>query len=252
VPDGSFSYVPAAGFDGLDNFGYTVTDTEGDSASGTATVEVDQPPAFVQDSPPLTATAGQPYGYTFAVTGAPTPIVSLAPGSPPWLSADPVTGALTGTPPVGTTSFSYAVTAASILGTATAGPFTVAVSPPPRKADLRATLSCPGTLAVGGGGDCVLTVANAGPDTARTVTAGISLTGQLAETGCTGCIRSHRVFTWRLATLAPGGSVSFTLGVQGARPGQAAVTATASASNPDPRPANNFATAAVTITKESK
>ncbi len=39
-PDGSFSYVPAAGFAGTDTFSYTVTDSNGATSTATATVNV--------------------------------------------------------------------------------------------------------------------------------------------------------------------------------------------------------------------
>jgi hypothetical protein len=100
------------------------------SSSGTGSVTVDTAPAFTTDSPPLSATAGQHYGYTFAASGVPAPDYGLASGAPSWLSIDASTGTLSGTVPAGTTSFSYGVTAANPAGTAAAGPFTVQVSPP--------------------------------------------------------------------------------------------------------------------------
>jgi VCBS repeat-containing protein len=46
-PDGSYSYVPAADFNGTDSFTYTVSDGNGGTATGTITVEV----AAVNDAP---------------------------------------------------------------------------------------------------------------------------------------------------------------------------------------------------------
>jgi hypothetical protein len=94
----------------------------------TTTITVSQAPAFVQDSPPLTAAAGQAYDYTFQASGTPAPTYALASGAPSWLSVNATTGEVTGTGwPAGTTSFSYQVTATNPAGTATAGPFTVTV-----------------------------------------------------------------------------------------------------------------------------
>ena len=63
-----------------------------------AGITVEQMPAFTVDTPPATARAGQAYTYTFAASGVPTPTYALAPGAPAWLSIDPTTGALSGTP----------------------------------------------------------------------------------------------------------------------------------------------------------
>ena len=85
-------------------------------------------PAFTADSPPLTATAGTVYSYNFAASGAPAPTYALV-GAPTWLSVDTGTGGVSGTPPTGTTSFSYSVTASNgVAPNATAGPYTVTVA----------------------------------------------------------------------------------------------------------------------------
>src|SRR6185312_4743915 len=50
-------------------------------------------PAFTADTPPATATVGQPYSYTYAATGVPAPTFSVATGSlPAGLSLDAATG----------------------------------------------------------------------------------------------------------------------------------------------------------------
>ncbi len=113
----------------------TVTDTEGASASAVRTVTVaplttPTAPVFFLASPSLTATVGKVYGYTFAATGYPDPTFSLS-GAPAWLSVAGPTGAVSGTPPKGTTSFSYSVVADDGVGSpATVGPFHVTVSTP--------------------------------------------------------------------------------------------------------------------------
>ena len=97
----------------------------------TVTIPVDQVPAFTADSPPGAATVGDDYAYVFAASGVPVPTFALAPGAPSWLSIDLVSGALSGTPPAGTSSFTYSVVASNSAADATAGPFSVAVSTPP-------------------------------------------------------------------------------------------------------------------------
>jgi hypothetical protein len=140
----------------------------------TGTITVYQAPAFVIASPPLTAVAGQVYDYTFTASGTPAPSYVLASGAPSWLSVNASTGEVTGTPPSGTASFSYAVTAANAAGTATAGPFTITVAKASSNADISAVLSCPAGLTVGSSGTCTLTVANAGPATASKIAAGVT------------------------------------------------------------------------------
>jgi PKD repeat protein len=110
----------------------TVTDAENSSASAIRQVSVaplstPTAPSFYRSSPPLSASPGTTYGYTFAALGFPDPTYSLA-GAPKWLTVSGTTGAVSGAPPSGTTSFSYSVVATDGVGSpATAGPFQVAV-----------------------------------------------------------------------------------------------------------------------------
>jgi choice-of-anchor C domain-containing protein len=82
-------------------------------------------PSFTEDSPPLAALQGATYSAIFFASGVPA--YSLA-GAPSWLSITP-TGAVTGTAPAGTSSFSYSVAASNVDGSAQAGPYTVTVQP---------------------------------------------------------------------------------------------------------------------------
>lgn len=85
-------------------------------------------PVFTAANPPLSVNAGTTYHATFAATGATALAYSLA-GAPVWLSIDPVSGIVVGTPPAGLTTFSYQVTAADTFGSSTTvGPFTVVVT----------------------------------------------------------------------------------------------------------------------------
>ena len=218
------------------------------AAQVTQTITVNQAPAFVIASPPATAQAGQPYDYTFTASGTPAPSYALAAGALSWLTINPSTGELTGTPPAGTTTFSYAVTATNAASTATAGPYTVTITTTPAKADLSAGLACRAGMTVGGTGTCTLTVANAGPAAASRAVAGVLLPAALSQRSCTpGCARHGNLFTWTLAALPAGTSASFAITVQASAVGKALVLAAAASQTPDPRPLNNIAIQQISI-----
>ncbi len=111
----------------------TVTDTDGFSASAVVPLAVQAltggvAPTFTASSPSTTVTAGQTYRTTLAATGYPAPTMALN-GAPSWLVINAATGAISGTPPSGTTSFSFTVSATNTVAPdATAGPFTVRVT----------------------------------------------------------------------------------------------------------------------------
>ena len=217
----------------------------------TATIAVEQIPTFTVDSPPTTGTLGQGYAYAFTASGVPTPTYSLAPGAPSWLSVDATTGALSGTPPTGTTSFTYSVTATNDVGNATAGPFTASVSSTTnsRLADISAALSCPATVQVRGEASCTLTVANAGPATARFVTAGITLPFRFWRVSSTGSsLWFGNAGVWFVRSLAPGSSASFAVTFRAWIPGRGLVVGSGLSGSPDPDHANNVAVATVDVT----
>jgi DNA-binding beta-propeller fold protein YncE len=85
-------------------------------------------PVFTVDSPPLTDAPLTTYSYSFHATGEPTPTYSIS-GAPAWLEMDS-SGYMSGTPPSGTTSFTYSVIATDSSGSTRTGPFTVAVTTP--------------------------------------------------------------------------------------------------------------------------
>ena len=87
-------------------------------------------PVFVGDSPPLDFGPHQAYDYLFSATGVAEPTFSLAAGAPSWLSISSTTGFVKGTAPVGVTRFTYSVVATNEAGSATAGPFEVAIPKP--------------------------------------------------------------------------------------------------------------------------
>ncbi len=121
---------------GTTSFTYSVTASNGtlpNAIAGPFTVVVKgataTAPKFTVDSPPLTATVGAPYSYTFQATGTPAPTYALGTGAPSFLTINPTTGAVAGTPPTGTASFAYSVIASNgDLPNATTGTFTVTVS----------------------------------------------------------------------------------------------------------------------------
>ena len=102
------------------------------TAQATALVTSAQtPPQFTAATPPLTATQGTLYWFTFVATGVPTPTFALATGAPSWLTIGATTGLASGTPPAGATSFTYAVVASNgVSPSASAGPFMVSVAQP--------------------------------------------------------------------------------------------------------------------------
>jgi hypothetical protein len=119
---------------GTTSFAYSVVASNGTLPNATAgpfSVNVSAAttaPVFTTATPPLTATVGAKYSYTFTATGNPTPTYALGAGAPTFLTVNATTGAVSGTPPTGTTSFAYSVVASNgTLPNATAGPFTVVV-----------------------------------------------------------------------------------------------------------------------------
>jgi subtilase family serine protease len=88
-------------------------------------------PSFYRDTPPTSATVGQPYSYAFAATGQPLPTYTASGALPAGLSLDKSTGVLTGTPTeVG--GYSFTITATNGVSPAAITPIiNVAVSAAP-------------------------------------------------------------------------------------------------------------------------
>ncbi len=87
---------------------------------------MDQAPA-ITSSASTTFTPGQLGSFTVIATGNPTPTFSIS-GNPPWLSINPTTGVLSGTPPgVGPYSVSFTITASNGITPDFVQPFTLNV-----------------------------------------------------------------------------------------------------------------------------
>jgi hypothetical protein len=204
--------------------GYRGADTFASSASAVDHVVVGAGPAFRADTPPLTATSGRDYGYTFQATGFPTPSFALVTGAPSWLSIDSRTGQLSGRVPDGISTFSYSVIASNGVGKVTAGAFTVSVSPSGRHEHVTTRLDCPHWVISGHSGTCTLTISNNGPRAAADLNAEIALPSQLRLRGCgwdRGCWVNRNTASWHLSTLfgwqTKSVSVWFTAGFGGPR-----------------------------------
>ncbi|ABC29956.1 RTX toxins and related Ca2+-binding protein [Hahella chejuensis KCTC 2396] len=103
--DGTLTYTPNANEFGADSFEYSVKDDEGDS-SNTATVTLSIAP--VNDAPAISGTPttsileGQAYRFMPTLSDVDSGALTVtAANRPGWLSLNAVTGALSGTPPVG-------------------------------------------------------------------------------------------------------------------------------------------------------
>ena len=195
---------------------YTLTATYEGSASftgstttGSATIaQPSQAPYFVAANPPLSATVGQVYAYTFHAKGFPAPSYALQ-GAPGWLHINSYSGAVWGTVPWWVNKFSYAVTALNSSSSATAGPYTVWVRH--GNVAISTSLSCPANVHTGQKSSCTLYVTNNGSSPAPGVTAQIALPSPLRAKYCgftwnwnVGCSISDNTAYINLGTIYPG------------------------------------------------
>jgi hypothetical protein len=105
------------------------TNLGGMVASEAALLTVQAPPAFTSAAPPTTITAGQPYNFTFTASGLPAPTLSAS-NLPAWLSFNPATGVLSGTPTLATTYSNLQITATNAAGSVSVT-FNLTVNPGP-------------------------------------------------------------------------------------------------------------------------
>jgi VCBS repeat-containing protein len=100
--DGSYSYTPAANYVGSDSFSFTVNDGQVDSAAATISLTVTP----VNDAPIISGVPGTSVAQDTAYSFIPTAVdpendlltFSINVALPSWLSFDPATGELSGTP----------------------------------------------------------------------------------------------------------------------------------------------------------
>jgi uncharacterized repeat protein (TIGR01451 family) len=258
--DGTLHYTPALNQTGVATVSVSLRDDGGRDNGGIDTsgvqqftITVNQSPSFAPDtSPPLTASVGQPYGYPFVATGYPTTLTYTLLGAPSWLTIDG-SGAVGGTPPSGTQSFSYAVKATNAAGSTTAGPYTVIVtSPPPpsTKADLSATLSCPTSAKINVNTVCTLTVRNAGPAAAKNVWVALALPSSMTRvSNSSGGVWWRNILTWKVASLNANATSTFTITCKARNTGKVVITAATASNNPDPSWKNNITAATMTFTR---
>jgi hypothetical protein len=212
---------------GLAAGSYTINATYSGSSSfnGSATlpasVTIGSGPAFTADSPPTTALTGGSYTYNFNAIGNPAPTYSLV-GAPGWLSINSSTGVVLGTVLGAGRSFTYSVEASNSLGTVTAGPVTVQVSPYAHpggpgngRGNLSTSLSCSSPVRSGQQGTCNLYVTNNGANSQQNVFGTINLPSALRADFCghgwgwgwynyNNCSISGNSATEDLGTLRPG------------------------------------------------
>src|SRR5262249_37377844 len=162
---------------------------------------------------------------------------------PSWLTIGSATGTVSGTPPSGTTSFTYSVMAANgVTPSATAGPFTVTVAPPPTKsADLGVTLAAPAKATKGATITYPARVTNTGPSTATNV---VLLLGAAPGVSTVSASPSPAVnldglLTWTLAKIDPGQSVTFTVRAKLTKADTVVATAVVASETRDTKLSNN-------------
>jgi uncharacterized repeat protein (TIGR01451 family) len=275
APTGACTYTPAAGFSGADSFTYTITDGSlGDSATVQVTVSpVNDAPKALDDE--LTTNAdsasavnvlandGDPEGDALSVT---TP----APTAQHGIVACASSGSCTYTPASGFSggdSFDYGLgdgNGGSDTGQVTVTVNAVASPPapptqPPESADVTVTITqevLPSASAAGSAAPATrvrysITVSNNGPGVARNVLldqdapGGSAFDSVTTDTGsCSGSTTVRCAF----GNLVSGQQAHVTTIVTVAQGGTATSTATVRAIGPDPREANNTASASLVVT----
>jgi uncharacterized repeat protein (TIGR01451 family) len=118
-------------------------------------------------------------------------------------------------------------------------------------ADIALTAASVSSIRVTNTFDVTLTVTNNGPQDASNIVAVGTLPTQVSFVSGTGCTIAGSVVTCTAPALAAAASVSFTINVRAEVQGSAVVSASVSADENDPQPANNQASATVSILKKS-
>jgi uncharacterized repeat protein (TIGR01451 family) len=158
---------------------------------------------------------------------------------------------VSGTPPSGTTTFTYAVVASNgVNPNATAGPFAVTVnSTSTRSADLSVTIGAPTTATKGSTVTYSIVVTNSGPAAAANG-ALVFLAGPNASfvsASPNPFINVDGLWTWTFAKLDAGQSMTFTLHLKLTKAGTVLTTAAVGADTHDPKLGNNAAVTRTTV-----
>jgi uncharacterized protein DUF11/putative Ig domain-containing protein len=223
----------------------------GTAQASAVVAPVEQAPQFTAATPPATATAGVTYAYTFAASGVPAPGFALVAGAPSWLTIGAASGQVSGTPPPGTTSFTFSVVASNGVGPdAVAGPFAVTVAAAANtSADLAIAISAPASATKGSTATYTIVVTNKGPaaafNGALLLVAGPD--ASLVSATPQPLIRGAGFWTWRFGTLDPGASAAFTVNLKLSRAGTVLALGTVAADTRDPKLANNVALVATKV-----
>ena len=217
VPDGTWTVTASYGGDANYAASSGTTSVTVNNGPGPGPGPGQHAPVFTADSPPVYATSGQSYGYTFPAVGSPPIRYSLS--GPFWLHINPFDGTVSGTVPNFGGSFSYTVTATNNIGS-TSRSFTVFVRQPFRQhhynhSNVSTSLSCTSKVYSGQRGSCTLWVTEHGNGSASDVTAQIALPKQLQADYCGflnfGCSIFNNTASENLGTLYPGQTKSLTV-----------------------------------------
>jgi hypothetical protein len=229
---------------------YTVTATsvDGQTAVSTVTYSVVGPPTVRISTPAdhATYTQGQTVraGYSCAEgVGGP----GLRPGKA-GCSGTVASGATIKTSALGTHVFSVTATSSDGQTTTATADYTVVAAP--RLADVGATITGPSHAADGARFTEKVTVSNAGPAAATNVITGLVVPRGLTVTSAGGGSRLGPAVYWSAGSIAPGSSVTYTIGFQAASDARGnALLAVAAASTQikDPDYANNADAIAIAL-----
>jgi uncharacterized repeat protein (TIGR01451 family) len=206
---------------------------------------VQTPPQFTAAAPPLTASTGTPYSYTFSASGAPAPTFALTSGAPSWLSIGSNSGVVSGTPPSGIAGFTYSVVASNgVSPNATTVAFTVTVSSSTKtSADIAVAISGPAAATKNSTVTYNVVVTNNGPSTAMNALVVVGIGPNVSLVSATPAPQASvfDLWTWCVPSLAAGHSSAFTLKVKVTKGGLVVAAAAASSDVRDPKPGNNVA-----------
>jgi uncharacterized repeat protein (TIGR01451 family) len=234
-------------------FSFTVEASNGVNPTALleSTITVNQAPA-ISGTPPG-GTVGQVYSFTYDVTGAPAPTVTLLAGTslPPGLALS-AAGVISGTPTTAGT-FSFTVEASNGVNPTALLESTITVQAVAKpKADVSVAITGPATAKKGTPVTYQVAVTNAGPQTSVNVGATILVSPAFTiQTIPAGATKVGQLVTFPTAEYTSGQQRQFAITlVPKANSGTALLAAAAgSLVTPDPKLVNNAALKSVKLTK---